>query len=152
MTTQSIYRTWREQYERMLRSHAKLKQVTSGQHNIGSDDARDAMMHFFQDAYHVKDWLKNDPNVSVDSEAAVRASVVLEVCADQANGGKHMALNHLARHGAAPTAQNVAIMIGVGSAHSWPIEAADGTTWDADKLADDVIATWNAFLKANGLL
>lgn len=152
MTARSIHRSWREQYERMLRSHESLKQVTSGQHSIGSDDAKDAMMHFFQDAFHLKDWLKNDQSLSVDSEAAVNASRPLEVCADLANGGKHMVLDRRQRGGAELIGQDVHITIGVGSSHNWRIEADDGTTWDADKLADDVVAAWDAFLKANGLL
>ena len=57
-----IQQGWGEHYNRMGRSHARLVAIANSDIELGSDDARDALFHFFQDAYQLKDWLKNDPN------------------------------------------------------------------------------------------
>lgn len=91
-----IQQCWEEQYKRMLRSHKRFVAIAKGQFAEGSDVARDALFHFFQDAYHVKDWIKNDDALSAgvraQVEAAVDGSVVLSVCADLCNGSKHRSL------------------------------------------------------------
>ncbi|MFI6454288.1 hypothetical protein ACIBF6_22330 [Streptosporangium amethystogenes] len=51
---------WRDQYERMLRSRRELSSA-AGPGSMGSKAARDILFHFFQDACHLKDWMKNDP-------------------------------------------------------------------------------------------
>jgi hypothetical protein len=54
--------------------------------------ARDRLFHFFQDAYHLKDWIKNDPATKrLPVETAIAAE--LAVCADLANGTKHFRLD-----------------------------------------------------------
>ena len=61
--------TWRDQYERMERSHERLLRTADPSHDVGSADARDTLFHFFQDAYHLKDWLKNaDPPVLTNTQ------------------------------------------------------------------------------------
>lgn len=79
----------------MKRSHAHFVAVASGEVSAGSDAARDALFHFFQDAYHLKDWLKNDPLVTVagaEIERAVSEAPNLSMCADLCNGTKHRTL------------------------------------------------------------
>jgi hypothetical protein len=47
--------------------------------------ARDDLIHFFQDAYHLKDWLKHDPvssSVTGTVEADITADDSLTMCAD----------------------------------------------------------------------
>ena len=85
-----IQQGWHEQYDRMRRSYRALAEHATTGHD--SDIARDALFHFFQDAYHLKDWIKNDPRLSSDSEAAVRASEELQLCADRCNATKHFVL------------------------------------------------------------
>ena len=59
MTT--ILAGWREQYERMQRSYARFCATSAGATSAPSAAARDDLIHFLQDAYHLKDWLKQDP-------------------------------------------------------------------------------------------
>jgi hypothetical protein len=48
-----------------------------------------------KNCYHLKDWLKNDPTtqpVVGDVEQVITASTYLSLCADLANGSKHLTL------------------------------------------------------------
>lgn len=57
------------------------------------NDVEDFMWAFFQNAWHIKDWLKNDPSLTPDQKAAisteVHATESILLCADLANGSKH---------------------------------------------------------------
>lgn len=123
-----ILRGWRDQYDRMLRSQSRLLKMASGDlvgnqfSSDGSDASApvvDALFHFFQDAYHLKDWLIHDDAVSIprqDIEAAITSSSDLALCADLCNGTKHRKLNpRMARTGDPGTtvvSQSVTIVLG----------------------------------------
>jgi hypothetical protein len=91
----TIFSGWREQYARMRRSRDRLAAAATGQVAVDSDQARDLLVHFYQHAYH-KDWLKNDPTVASSAggaiEAHIKAEPFLALCADIANGAKHLKL------------------------------------------------------------
>lgn len=78
--------TWRDQYDRMLRSHAALI-AAAGPSNIGSHGARDALYHFFQDACHLKDWIKHSPT---SRPHVAKAGAVVEDLFDSDKGLPHM--------------------------------------------------------------
>jgi hypothetical protein len=153
----SILTGWREQYDRMLRSHMLLVRVAGGHDAASSDQARDALVHFFQDAYHLKDWIKNDPQVTTrDPEHLVDTSEPLRLCADLCNGTKHFRLTKKARTGdrtTAFTSQSVAVRpAAAGSGlppdparHCWVVSSC-GLQYDAVALADDVVNDWDQWL------
>jgi hypothetical protein len=161
----NISSSWREQHDRMRRSHTALMERATGQVSVGSDEARDALYHFFQDAYHLKDWLKNDstrPVNGVQLENDITSTPELALCADLCNGTKHFGLNRSARTGDSSTgfdSQSVNIFAPAAgasqasgyAAHSWTVTSG-GSTLDALKLADDVVAAWDNLLRAKGLL
>jgi hypothetical protein len=117
-----IQQGWREQYARMKRSHAHLRTIASGENPAGSDTARDALFHFFQDAYHLKDWLKNDDAAPVDAskiEEWISRSTVLTACADLCNGTKHRKFEQPMREGkpkATFVSQSVNVHVPTGEA------------------------------------
>ncbi len=184
MTT--IFLGWPEQYERMLRSHGRLTNYARGNWAASSDEARDALIHFFQDAYHLKDWLRNDLGQQAISnqparnpvaqhikdavEGYVSSTFALQLCADIANGSKHLGLRpgkpgkpkSGPRTGdvtTAVTGQGVVVRpasVGSGMApdpaiHSWRIESG-GNPYDALDKADEVVVAWQVWLRKNGLL
>ena len=77
--------TWRAQYDRMERGYTRLNKTYQN-----SVDYEDDIQHYFQDCWHLKDWIKNDFNLS----QIVRDNIVSEVdnhkslriVADLANG------------------------------------------------------------------
>ncbi|MER5622517.1 hypothetical protein ABT061_15880 [Streptosporangium sp. NPDC002544] len=99
---------WHDQYQRMLRSHQRLLEA-AGPSSMGSAEARDRLYHFFQDAYHLKDWLKNDPTTRAQVTAHPKVEglfntpgqsvLCLQLCADLCNGVKHLGLTRDAKTG-----------------------------------------------------
>lgn len=102
----------------MRRSYLRLSAIAEGRTPTDSSTARDALFHFFQDGYHLKDWLINDESACLtrdEVEQAVSASEQLSMCADLCNGTKHRALTRSARTGDPSTAftgQSVTIQVG----------------------------------------
>src|SRR5215469_15607924 len=54
---------WREQYDRMMRAYERLQQPV-----WSSIAYYDDLHHFFQDCWHLKDWIKNDTAAGVDKK------------------------------------------------------------------------------------
>jgi hypothetical protein len=107
-----IQRGWAEQYHRTRRSHARLRELASGREPAGSDDAQDALFHFFEDALHLRDWLINDSSVQLlkaDIDQAVKASPALAACGDLCNAAKHLKLTMKPWSGATFTNQCVTV-------------------------------------------
>ena len=166
----TILTGWREQYERMHRSYAKFCVTSVGATSIPSAEARDDLIHFLQDAYHLKDWLKHDSascSLTGTLEADITADDSLTMCADLCNGTKHLSNQPGRRNGprAEFTGQGVnvhlpAIQLVDGQqvpsqpghvSHNWVV-AFEGTTVDAAALAKQVIAFWDSWLAQHGLL
>ena len=147
-----IQQGWREQYDRMRRSHARFVAIASGHISAGSDQARDALFHFFQDAHHLKDWLINDDAITVaryEIEDAVTASPELSVCADLCNGTKHGKLragNRGPRSGDPATAfvrQSVNVRVGTWRKVA-TIGAVGGELMPGSTVSVDAASVWGA--------
>jgi hypothetical protein len=57
----------------------------------------DNLYHFFQDCWHLKDWIKNDDTLSQNTRKTILSEAErtdsLSYCADLANGSKHLKLD-----------------------------------------------------------
>lgn len=163
--------TWQWQYLRMLRSFRRLVALAQGERfgdDPDSEEATDALVHFFQDAYHLKDWIKNDEEVTI---ATVRREIerdlfgeqgplVMRLCADMCNGAKHHTLNDRRRFGMSGIASEHVIVrpaaAGSGAPaqpplHSWTL-FADEQELDALTMAHDVVDEWETWLFGRGLV
>jgi hypothetical protein len=82
-------RRFQEQFERMDRFMMKVVFATGR-----PADYEDDLWAFFQNAWHLKDWIKNDPATGVESriEEAVARHEPLMICADLCNRSKHLKL------------------------------------------------------------
>jgi hypothetical protein len=141
----------------------------------GTDAAIDAVQSFFEAVHHLKDWLRNDPSSGItkdDVDKLIDESLVLRLCADLANGSKHLALTS-SRTGDRSTriARNdVTVFPGTAwgsaamgakippapattgmSAHRFYVASA-GTEYDVLRLAEDATAQWHRFLSSQGLI
>jgi len=131
-----------------------------GEPYLTADGARDIFYHFCQDAYHLKDWLKNDPTVdSGDVEKLIDDSLCLKIIADLANGTKHLHLKST-RTGdlsTSVTGQSVRLIRrGDGNLRSftyatWRVESNE-RHYDGHELAGEVVAKWQSWLAGKGLL
>jgi hypothetical protein len=115
------------------------------------------MWAFFQNCWHVKDWVCNDPNVSsAQQEAACKmayASEALVICQDLCNGTKHLKLKD-PRSGAGASHNHIDLKIDP----VWGIFEMDclvddglGGTRPGKQLASECLAEWERILTSQGL-
>jgi hypothetical protein len=82
---------WPEQFSRMLRALHKLERP-----HADRTLELDEIYSFVQNAWHLKDWIRNDDSLPRRvSSSVVRAAETidsLQFCADLANGSKHLKL------------------------------------------------------------
>ena len=147
---------WKGQWARVHRRLTDVRAVYQGRPG-GTDAAVDSVQSFFEAVHHLKDWLGNDPSSGVtkaDGDALINASPVLQLCADLANGSKHLVLTS-SRTGDPSTTiarNDVAVFVGTGtSAHRFYV-ASSGSEYDVLQLAEDAVAEWTKFLSSRGLI
>lgn len=140
MTT--ILTGWREQYERMQRSYTRFCATSTGAISVPSAEARDDLIHFFQDAFHLKDWLRQDPAtrpVTGTLDADVTADDSLTMCADLCNGSKHLSSRPGRRQG--PRAE----FAGQGvTVHGPVIQVTDGQETPANPAPFHTTGSWTS--------
>lgn len=147
---------WRSQWARVQRRLDDVRAVYTGQAG-GTDAAIDAVQSFFESVHHLKDWLRNDPSSGItkhDGDSLISGSSVLQLCADLANGSKHLKLTS-SRTGDFSTTiarNDVTVFAGTGtSAHRFYLESA-GTEYDVLQVAEAAVAEWTRFLSSRRLL
>jgi hypothetical protein len=142
---------WRIQYERMMRGFARLQHDYKSSVEYGDD-----LQHFLQDCWHLKDWIKNDPKLSVGKqiEKEVEAYRPLMITADLANACKHVNHDKHDRTGAYVTRNDLTVGLGqdrpIEVVHY--IETDDGKTITAQELIHEVIGAWGQLLHKLGLM
>src|SRR5215831_4800513 len=130
---------WRELYARMRRWRYRMD--TSGT----DDNLVDATHAFFITCFQLRDWLKADASVplSVGDAAStlVNTDDALRLCADLANGAKHLVLT-----------QSPKLGVPLSMSTDPPQTVRDDTTGaslgEATVIADRCLATWDRFLRA----
>ena len=147
---------WREQYDRTVRWFDRFTELTLGrQHVTVSDSYIDDIYAFFQNCYHLKDWIKNDPALPVSMRTQVEAYISqkreLSICADLCNSLKHLTLSN-SRSGENPTFGNKRYGLHLGATDPpiisvrYEVATATGTE-DAYELAKKCVDAWTEFLR-----
>jgi hypothetical protein len=122
-----------------------------------TDAAIDAVQSFFEVVHHLKDWLRNDPASGVTKAAGdslINGSPVLQLCADLANGSKHLKLTstHTGDFSTTIIRNDVTVFVGTGtSAHRFYVASA-GAEYDVLPLAEAAVLEWTKFLSCRGLI
>lgn len=114
------------------------------------NDLEDFLWAAFQNLWHVKDWLRNDPSIDGDvaqlAVADAENTRALLIAADMANGTKHYVLTS-DRVGARDAAiQLVTNRDGSVSCHH-EIQLTDGTRMRALKALDEGFAAWREIFR-----
>ena len=163
---------WEKQWRRVHRWYDRFRVIEAGfEQTKAADFYEDEVWSFFQNCYHLKDWLKNDPASGISTnevEGYVEQSENLKLCGDLANGSKHLTITHPRfdantkvskrittfaptvivgppEHVAAsvePAAPVIAMIYGI---------EANGGTRDAFALATACVKEWETFLSSKGL-
>lgn len=115
---------------------------------------QDFMWAFFQNCWHLKDWIAKDPVMPAATKEAlkiaIRASPILPIARDMANGTKHFKLdsaNIRAQHHHVDTT----IIPGVSTQMDLLVEMGDGSLRSGLDVAKECIAEWESILKSAGL-
>ena len=141
---------WPMHWRRVQRGFAKLSE-TYNNTELYDDD----IYHFFQDAWHLKDWIKNDPSVPSkvrgQVEKRVNAVQAFRVAADFANGTKHMVLGHPRLEAAQFTERKVTITLGRSgpALQERVLTLDDGSQTTTEAVATEVVREWNSLLSGS---
>jgi hypothetical protein len=112
---------------------------------------------FFQNCYHLKDWLKNDPTfgnvkkTKQEIEDYVTNTPCLALCADICNGTKHLVLDRSPRSGDIPKHEDFFLKAYEGGPRHGEVSYTlviehQGTKRDALSLARECVTAWKAFI------
>ena len=154
-------RTFEEQWERVKRMLARVDD-----HNRDSFSYDDDLWSFFQNCWHLKDWIKNDEAVPKAVRDGIETKVAnvesIMICADLANRSKHLQLVRNIRRDADVTNRSVTIRVG----HACGVESgavctsesehiitlSDGRKFVAQLLAHGAVEDWRKLLRGLGLI
>lgn len=141
---------FQEQYEKMIRWFKRLesiyKEVPGG---FADFDARDIADVFFQNCYHLWDWIKEGSHSKIsqkDIQSFIHNSECLKVCKDLCNGSKH-----------AEIISDTDIHSDYVVDKDWKIHGrilivkCGDKKYDALDLAKKCIEEWNRFFKEKGI-
>ena len=151
-----------EQLERTKRYLKKIFDLNAGiPHTQASPNYDDDVHAFFQNCYHLKDWIKNDPYCSKwsDVEKFINTNTDLQICADLCNGLKHLILTKPPRSTENPqfSGKHYSLKIGeslgggaseMGIAISYEIATASGNI-NAFDLGTRCVSAWEIFIANN---
>ena len=142
----------------MKRYYERFARLDEGyKHDRPSENSVDDIYAFFQNCYHLKDWIKNDhtlPDRIRDSvEPFINATRSLCLCADLCNSLKHLSLDRPERSGKKPAFGRKAFSYSVvqGSLSIRYEIKTDTGPEDAFSLAGECVSDWDAFIKCSNL-
>ena len=150
MATQSYI----EQLERTKRYFTRFKKINDGKlHDQSSQNYDDDVYAFFQNCYHLKDWIKNDPACVGWSnvEDCISRNTDLSICADLCNALKHLALTR-PRSTENPNFAGGHITLNIADGLDISIKYKVSTSsgdMDAFQLAERCVAAWENHINAN---
>ena len=152
---------YRDQLDRARRFLERLEQPVDDMDDEGMTDVdfEDLVWAFFQNCWHVKDWVANDRNVPRPVRngviAMALASVPLKVCEQLCNGTKHLGRTRKKRRSKAPIAKHdhidTTIVPGGPITRDRMIDNGSGKLISGRLLARQCIAEWDLILLANNL-
>ena len=154
---------WRGQYDRVLRWHSRVTSLGSRDDaTISPTTAFDYLYAFFQNCYHLRDWLENDGAISDRRlQSFMTGNVELAVCRDIANGTKHFRIQ-------SPSIDSTPAIVREyhpvgwpgkrpGTSESYAVILEDRRSkvellFDLQDLANRCVSSWRGLLQAEGLL
>jgi len=142
----------RDMLAKLRRDHVRLNEEVSS----------DNFFNFVVTAYHIIDWVKNNPSVPASAKndvGSVYGNTYIAVCRDIANASKHFALDP--KYKGQITAKTSAISgFGVGrygaggygvGEESIMVVLNDGQRFDGLQLAQEIINAWDVFFAKHSL-
>lgn len=149
---------WEDQYKRMGRWLDRTKEQTEmGKGEINPVQLKDTFISYFQNCYHLQDYLVNDSSTTVtesDVDSFIDTTDCMTLCADICNATKHLQLNGSGRSGEEPEMSDGAHVTSnvseMESSATYMVETNSGEK-DAAQLAEECKSAWDTFLQSQGL-
>jgi hypothetical protein len=144
-------RGYRDQLDRVRRWLQRVLRVGPAR----DVDYQDDVWAFFQNCWHLKHWLKNDPDPSIGDpiraaiHSAVHASASLRICQGMANGTKH--LRSKPAVAAEHSHVNTQITSGAETVLDCFLEDSEGKLRSARVVAQECVSEWEGILTQLGL-
>lgn len=142
--------TWREQYDRMCRWQERIFGRTPIDQEL-EDDAH----AFFTSCFHLKDWLKHDSIIPQEVrdkvERYLTGNMWLRLCADLANGSKHMVLDDRRRFDEDSKAESLLIPPPLMPVGAVLVVRLGETRYPVDRVVERCVDAWKVFLADHGL-
>ncbi len=85
-----------EQFDRVKRCYEEFKLIDQGRpHDHSSDFYQDQVYAFFQNCWHLKEWIKNDSDeLYKELNGKIHCDTHMLICRDICNGTKHLKLKN----------------------------------------------------------
>lgn len=150
-------RKWFEQFRRVKRWYTRFKSMDEGRPDtLTLDDYLDEVYAFFQNCYHLKDWIKNDDSININPKTVedfVKNHQDLRICRDICNSTKHLELRSKKKKPevvkrniylklSAPETPKISIKYGIDT---------NGGEKDAFELATKCLHAWQTFLESHNV-
>lgn len=145
-----------EQFNRVKRWYENIALTDQGRpHDRPSDFYQDEFYVFFQNCYHLKDWIRNDQSVGAAAdkvEKFINNNEEMRLCADICNGSKHLYLSS-SRSGQDPQFGQRKFHVRIGGppttiSAKYSIDTLVGPV-DAFELATKCLEAWENFIRSN---
>ena len=156
-------RKYQEQFARMKRWYERIKKIDQGEPhdlsyiNLSPDYYYNEVYAFFQNCYHLKDWIKNDDTVKLPEKNVdnfIKQNECMSLCADICIGIKHLEQKSSTWSGQVPKFKGREFSLSLGGEPEpiikvkFSIETKTGTI-DAFELASECVRKWGEFIKDN---
>jgi len=147
---------WREQFDRLGRWHSRLsssniQEIFESVHDPGYKWHSDLLLAFFQNCFHLKDWLIASKVVKQQEiNQFFDANVELKIYRDFCNGSKHFHLDSPSLTGSPHYVRRV-------NMHAEPLELspsmieAEGHYYEIVELVNRCMSLWKTFLRERHL-
>ena len=144
-----------KQFSRVQRALARVEKNK----NRVLEEYEDDIWCFFQNCWHLKDWVKNDGAISIKHRDAVEKDVrkfeELKICEDLANRSKHLKLTRNIQMNAEVKKRNTIIFAGPPGEgygkYEFKIQTANGREFDAIEVAKKSVEHWETILRSYGV-
>jgi hypothetical protein len=143
-------KSYLEQYNRMIRWYSKFEEINKGiLHTKDTDFLKDEVYSFFQNCFHLKDWIEKDiPKLKRDVENLVKTEVCFKICEDICHGSKHFRLRKYSNFEDQPDFKRQEIKFDIGGAIKINFEIDfKGKNYEAFDIATECVNKWKDFIK-----
>lgn len=146
---------YRQQLQRLERKYRSLLQKKNTIKDTNIDEMRDVLSSFFQDCWHLKDWLISSTKLDqVKLYAFLSSSVEMNMCREICNTAKHLVLNNPSKIAQARLANFRDIGVPLALAREYEPNGDKLTflfvqqEYDAFELAGKCLGFWHEFLSS----